>query len=117
MFNDVTKKQLGLVHQAKESVNELDNVLIHRSGTHGDYRKNAEYTMDVLGVLNRYGKLDNLPNEMRLALTMIAHKMGRIVNGDATFEDHWVDIQGYSQCVLDAMRNLRKRAQCREINT
>lgn len=27
---------------------------------------------------------------------MIAHKMGRILAGDAEFIDHWDDIEGYA---------------------
>lgn len=35
------------------------------------------------------------------ALDMICHKLGRIIAGDASFKDHWVDIAGYATLVAD----------------
>ena len=34
---------------------------------------------------------------------MIAHKIGRLLEGDALFQDHWDDIVGYA--TLAAVRN------------
>ena len=31
------------------------------------------------------------------ALEMIAHKIARILSGDADYADNWVDIAGYAQ--------------------
>jgi len=37
------------------------------------------------------------------ALDMIAHKIGRIVNGDPDYEDSWRDIAGYATLVADRL--------------
>lgn len=37
------------------------------------------------------------------ALEMIAHKIGRIVNGDPNYADSWVDIAGYAMLVADRL--------------
>ena len=34
---------------------------------------------------------------------MICHKIGRIINGDANYEDSWRDIAGYAQLVADRL--------------
>jgi hypothetical protein len=36
---------------------------------------------------------------------MIAHKISRIVNGDANYMDSWVDIVGYAQLVIDKLQH------------
>jgi hypothetical protein len=40
-----------------------------------------------------------------LGVMMIACKLSRIISGDASFTDHWLDIQGYAQNVLEAIDN------------
>ena len=37
------------------------------------------------------------------SLEMVQHKIGRIVNGDPTYLDSWVDIVGYTQLVIDEL--------------
>jgi hypothetical protein len=35
---------------------------------------------------------------------MICHKMARIVNGDADYDDSWIDIAGYATLVAERLR-------------
>ncbi len=39
----------------------------------------------------------------REALEMIAHKIGRILNGDPDYADSWHDIAGYAKLVEDEL--------------
>jgi hypothetical protein len=39
---------------------------------------------------------------------MIAHKIGRIVNGDPDHVDSWVDIAGYAQLVADELQGVER---------
>lgn len=34
---------------------------------------------------------------------MIAHKIGRILNGDPNYADSWIDIAGYAKLVADRL--------------
>lgn len=34
---------------------------------------------------------------------MIAHKLGRIINGDPNYSDSWHDIAGYAKLVADRL--------------
>jgi hypothetical protein len=45
-----------------------------------------------------------LDYDQKEALEMVAHKLGRIVNGDPNYLDSWVDIIGYTQLVLDRLK-------------
>src|SRR5262245_24164283 len=45
-----------------------------------------------------------LPDEVKHALYMIAHKLARIMAGNPLHVDHWDDIAGYATCVADRIR-------------
>lgn len=40
---------------------------------------------------------------MREALEMNAHKTARILNGDPTYKDNWMDIEGYTHLVTKTL--------------
>lgn len=44
-----------------------------------------------------------LSESQKEALEMIAHKIGRILNGDPNYMDSWVDIAGYAQLVANQL--------------
>lgn len=44
--------------------------------------------------------------DQREALDMIAHKIGRILNGDPDYADSWQDIAGYAQLVADRLNGV-----------
>lgn len=44
-----------------------------------------------------------LKPDQRECLEMIAHKIGRILNGDPHYEDSWRDIAGYATLVADRL--------------
>lgn len=44
-----------------------------------------------------------LPPDMKEALEMVAHKAGRILNGDPDYHDSWHDIIGYTKLVADRL--------------
>lgn len=46
-----------------------------------------------------------LSSDKQEALEMIAHKIGRILNGDPNYKDSWTDIAGYAQLVADTLKD------------
>lgn len=44
-----------------------------------------------------------LEDDQRESLEMIAHKIGRILNGDPNYSDSWADIAGYAKLVADRL--------------
>ncbi len=85
----------------------LDEMLIDRRATHGDFGDHAAMTQTLKGVM--YGDQAHKTNWIELtpvqreALEMIAHKIGCILAGDPTHKDHWDDIAGYARLVGDRL--------------
>ena len=47
-------------------------------------------------------------------LEMIAHKIGRILNGDPNYGDSWRDIAGYATLVADRLEGVNERTKNEE---
>ncbi len=79
-----------------------DQLLAERGKTHGDYTKHARVTQAIKRVIQNEleGTLRDFQQE---SLDMIAHKIGRIVAGDADHADHWDDVAGYARLVSDRL--------------
>lgn len=83
--------------------NQLTDVLTERHKTHGNFEDHARITQRFKGVMNdeiyqRFTRNQPALNPKQMeALDMILHKIGRIIAGDPSFEDHWTDIAGYAQ--------------------
>lgn len=77
---------------------ELDSKSLtdERMFTHGDWKSQSATADALLEVLSKTKNWHNLRPYQRQALTLIATKISRIVNGDPTHEDHWDDIGGYA---------------------
>ena len=47
-----------------------------------------------------------LSDDKKEALEMVAHKIGRILNGDPEYHDSWHDIIGYTKLVADTLESV-----------
>ena len=81
----------------------LDAVLEERGKRYGVFSGHANVTQTLKDVIANGARWEYLNNSQREALDMIAHKIGRIVNGDPNYADSWVDIAGYAQLVVDEL--------------
>jgi hypothetical protein len=82
---------------------DIDALVADRKKTHGRYDDHARTTQRlktiILNELDRRahrGQAD-LSRAQLESLDMILHKIGRIIAGDASFQDHWDDIAGYAK--------------------
>jgi len=82
----------------------IQTTLAERKTTHGEFVANAYITMVMKNLLRRGTSYNQLSADQQLALDMIAHKMGRAVNGDPDYIDNWTDIIGYATLVEDRMK-------------
>lgn len=86
--------------------NTIDTILDQRGSRYGAFKGHAEVTQSlkrvVIDALAERGKI--LADDQYEALDMIFHKIGRIINGDADYDDSWVDIAGYAQLVADRLQ-------------
>jgi hypothetical protein len=71
---------------------------------YGYFASNATTTQLIKQAINLGDTAGKLAFYQRESLEMIAHKISRIVNGDANYMDSWVDIVGYAQLVIDKLQ-------------
>lgn len=106
-LNDApTQEELDDVLEAASILNPttLDAVLNERGSRYGSFIKHAVITQRLKAVMSDTDNWIALNDDMVEALEMIAHKIGRILNGDPTYADSWVDIAGYAQLVADRLQ-------------
>ena len=68
-----------------------------RNTTHGDFAENARISQRLKAVMRR----DDYTAVQQEAIDMICLKLSRIASGHAGYDDHWKDIGGYAQLVID----------------
>lgn len=77
----------------------INEILEEREKTHGPYTITAAVSQSIKAALHLSPA--NRPYIARESLDMIAGKMARIVSGNWREIDHWQDIIGYAQLVID----------------
>lgn len=103
--------------EPKGVINTVDEILGERGKRYGDFGGHANITQAIKRVLDSGVSAERLSDSQREALHMIAHKMGRIVNGDPDYVDSWIDIAGYAQLVVDELRVVERSEQATEAKT
>ena len=83
----------------------IEQILEERGNRYGEFAEHARITQEIKETLMSGESWDDCSDSQREALDMIAHKLGRIVNGDPDYDDSWIDIIGYSQLVLDELED------------
>jgi hypothetical protein len=77
----------------------IEATLEERGNRYGEFVTHAAITQNIKAVMCSTQNWANLSPDKKEALEMIAHKIGRILNGDPEYADSWHDIAGYSQLV------------------
>lgn len=81
----------------------LENTLAERGSRYGSFATHALIAQSLQSVMRGTDAIstgwDGLAPDMQQALTVIADKIARILNGDPTYLDNWHDIQGYARLV------------------
>lgn len=82
---------------------DVDQTLNQRGQRYGEFKTHAQITQDLKEVMRLTDNWEVLQPFQVEALEMIAHKIGRILNGDPNYDDSWVDIAGYAKLVADRL--------------
>lgn len=88
---------------------DIDAVLAERGSRYGLFAEHARITQTIKAAMSDSPNWNSLRPDMREALEMVAHKVGRILNGDPEYSDNVIDIIGYMQLVLDRMNGRDER--------
>jgi hypothetical protein len=100
-----TPEELDTVLEAAAvlSPDSIEAILTERGNRYGSFLKHAIITQRLKAVMADTPNWLLLEDDMVEALEMIAHKIGRILNGDPSYVDSWVDVVGYAQLVVDRL--------------
>lgn len=88
----------------------IQDTLEERGARYGDFKNHADISQEIQTAIAKGFMLrgdgltiSDIPAYQLEALTMIAHKIGRIVNGDIYYDDSWRDIAGYATLVVNEL--------------
>lgn len=82
---------------------DIDTTLAERGSRYGSFEEHARITQDIKAAMKDSKNWDKLKPNQKECLEMIAHKVGRILNGDPNYHDSWHDIVGYTKLVADEL--------------
>lgn len=80
---------------------DAQEIIATRQATHGDYATTAAFAQQIKSLFRGFsGKMSA---DQRESLDMIATKVARILSGNPNDIDHWADIAGYAQLVVNRL--------------
>lgn len=77
----------------------IDATLAERGARYGEFRDHAAIAQSLQTVMRGTPGWERLAPDQKQALTVIADKIARMLNGDPNYVDNWHDIIGYSKLV------------------
>lgn len=81
----------------------IDTTLEQRGKRYGDFLGHSKITQGIKRAMQESDNWVLLSDDKKEALEMIAHKIGRILNGDPEYHDSWHDIIGYTKLIADTL--------------
>ena len=82
----------------------IENTLEQRGNRYGKFCEHARITQNLKKAMQDSPNWMKLKDDQKEALDMLAHKLGRILNGDPDYHDSWHDIIGYTKLVADTLQ-------------
>lgn len=94
---------LGQAAICREEATAIEKILAERGSRYGSFSGHADITQRLKAAMKDSPNWPTLSDSQKEALEMVAHKIGRILNGDPNYLDSWVDIVGYTQLIVDQL--------------
>lgn len=94
-----------------DELKNIDETLAERGNRYGRFSEHARITQNLKRAMIDSPNWHGLADDQREALEMVAHKIGRILNGDPNYSDSWHDIIGYTKLVDDVLIENEKNAR------
>ncbi|MEE8208959.1 MAG: hypothetical protein V3T88_08430 [Nitrosomonadaceae bacterium] len=82
---------------------DIDSTLSERRDRYGCFTGHAKITHNIKRAMFDSANWNTISDDKKEALEMIAHKIGRILNGDPEYHDSWHDIIGYAKLIEDTL--------------
>lgn len=83
--------------------NSIEATLAERGSRYGSFTGHSQIAQRIKWAMQTETKWQQLAPDQKEALEMVAHKIGRILNGDPDYHDSWHDIVGYAKLVADRL--------------
>ena len=89
-----------------EAATGVDTILDERGAAYGSFLGLSKVTQRLKAVAHQFAGQNNktFDADQAEALDMIFTKIGRILNGDSSHIDSWIDIAGYATLVADRLK-------------
>ena len=87
---------------------DIAETLAQRGSAYGDFREQGRITQNLKRAMHDSPNWASLPSYMKEGLDMIQHKVSRMLNGDALYDDNMHDIVGYTRLMQDRARQDRE---------
>lgn len=87
---------------------DVDDTVTARGERYGLFADGAVIMQDLKAVMRATPGWERLTPSQREALEMIQHKIGRVLNGDPTYDDNWRDIAGYATIILNELNGVKR---------
>lgn len=97
-------------------MSQIDATLSERGTRYGAFTGHAEITQGIKDVMFSTDNWASLADDQKEALEMVAHKIGRILNGDPNYIDSWHDIIGYTRLVEQRLEEEQSERQAKPLN-
>nr|UVM90493.1 MAG: nucleotide modification associated domain 1 [Bacteriophage sp.] len=111
-IKDIGNFQL-IAHREPLNITEVDawmqftttteSLITERGSRYGKFKDGAEIMQSLKDTMRDVDGWNNLTASQKEALDMIQHKIGRILNGDPTYDDSWKDIAGYATLIVNEL--------------
>jgi len=90
---------------AEKAITNVDATLEQRGNRYGKFTGHAAITQELKRSMRNHPGWEKLEDDQKESLEMIAHKIGRILNGDPNYSDSWHDLAGYASLVDKRLEN------------
>lgn len=95
----------GACEAEEPKMTDITETLAERGSRYGSFTEHARITQQIKRAMIGTPNWSALEDDQREALEMVAHKIGRILNGDPNYHDSWHDIIGYTKLVADRLQS------------
>lgn len=82
---------------------DIKDTLAERGARYGKFEDHARIAQNLQDAMRAAAGWQKLAADQKQALSVIADKIARILNGDPDYSDNWHDIIGYAKLVEDRL--------------
>ena len=93
--------------QAAAQHRAAPQTLAQRGEVYGRFVDHAAISQSIKRAMRAAPGWQELPDDMRESLEMLAHKVARILNGNPDYVDSWHDVSGYATLVEKRLKGER----------